>query len=76
MRSIPTVARVLLRFILIMRRRPILAIAVAVATGVAIAAVSETRHAAPAVAAPKVGVAASFYPVAFAAQTVGRTTSS
>jgi zinc transport system substrate-binding protein len=71
MRSIPTVARVLLRFILIMRRRPTLAIAVAVATGVAIAAVSGTWHAAPAVAAPTVGVAASFYPVAFAAQTVG-----
>jgi zinc transport system substrate-binding protein len=53
-----------------MRSRPVPA-AAAFATTVAVVAASTFWHAEPAGAAPKVGVAASFYPVAFAAQTVG-----
>ncbi|HYU39683.1 MAG TPA: metal ABC transporter substrate-binding protein [Acidimicrobiia bacterium] len=53
-----------------MRIRPVPA-AAAFATTVAVVAASTFWHAEPAGAAPKVGVAASFYPVAFAAQTVG-----
>src|SRR5262249_31411674 len=67
MRSIPTIARTLLGFILIMRRSVVLPLAIAVA----VAAVSGAWRAERAAAAGKIGVAAAFYPVAFAAQNVG-----
>jgi zinc transport system substrate-binding protein len=54
-----------------MPKKPYRAITLAVTAGIAIAAVSTSWHARPAGAAGKVGVAAAFYPVAFAAETVG-----
>lgn len=67
MRSIPTVAGQVLRFILILPRK----LPVAIALVVAVAAASGVGRVERAEAAGKVDVVAAFYPVAFAAQTVG-----
>jgi zinc transport system substrate-binding protein len=68
MRSIPTLAWNLIRFILIMRRSLIPVVLVLTLTA---AAILGAWRAQPAGAGERVGVAAAFYPVAFAAETVG-----